>query len=263
MTSYNITYSNVDNFPKVESHNDAAFGYEERINKTFPNFQTDGSQKIQYRLNDFGFRSDESYESLLRGDDNYILCLGCSHTEGIGVDVKERWSEKLGLKMGYKVMNLGLTSGSEKLAEYFYFRLMFTHRARLPKFTFCLQPPNRRYTVMDDRRITFLQDFNWKTDANDGKLIYRSIAENKDYICIDNFDKDSYEGPHPLDFVYYTQSQGWKAICKSENIVNFDWDKFGEEHPKGADNMHFGSRWHTIIADEMYRLWDNKTNYAI
>ena len=88
----------------------------ERVNKTFiKEFNSDISGTIEYRLNDYGYRSDNNYNDLFysTNSEDYILGIGCSLTEGIGVKNENTWLEKLGNKLGVKTVNLGL-----KLAQF-------------------------------------------------------------------------------------------------------------------------------------------------
>ena len=254
MTRYNLI-NYWGELTKIHSQTDSTFGDEIRINQTFKTFQTDGSGTIEYRLNEHGYRSDENYYELIKENSSikYILCLGCSHTEGIGVDVNKRWSEVLGKKLGLKVMNLGLTSASEVWNQFCWSNLDFMRpHLNEPMYICSLQPPNRRLTVMGGNRVTFFQDFNWKTNASDGTLSYHSIPEDKTWEIIEPHE-DTKDNQHINDFYYNTFDLGWKSICKSEGIINLDWHVLGEEYPVAADGMHFGDKWHKEIADLFYK----------
>lgn len=256
MTSYNLQ-EKIGGLTKVISHGDTTFGAKERIHRSYLDFQSDGSQKIQYRLNDYGFRSEINYSDLLHNKlGDYIVCLGCSHTEGIGVDVNDRWSEVLGRKLKLSVMNVGLTSGTETWCQYMYHNIEFMHGDKKPIAYFSLQPPARRLTIMDGRRVNFFQDFNFKTNAEDGSISYFSISNQTKTPVIDTYEERE-DLWSPLDFTYYSQSQTYKSMCRDSNIINFGWEVLGEEYPKGTDNMHFGKDWHIDIANLFYKEYQN------
>jgi hypothetical protein len=257
MTSYNLT-QNYSEILSVESHSDNTFGNQNRYNKTFKTFQTDGSETIEYRLNSMGFRSDLDYSSYFdfnaKGGGDYILCIGCSHTEGIGVDVNDRWGEVLGKKLGLPALNFGLTSASQMWCQYVYSNIKFTEEYnRMPKWVFTLQPPNRRLTIFGQNRITFFQEFNWKTNADDGSLLYHSIPQNKTWEIIPSYE-DTEENGDKNSMWYHSLDMSYKSLCKQEGIINLDWDILGEDYPKSeADNMHFGKEWHHDIAELFYQ----------
>jgi hypothetical protein len=63
------------------------------------------TSKIFYDINSLGHRSKEIENLDL---DNYILCTGCSHTEGIGVEEDKIYPHVLAQKLGCDYYNLGL-----------------------------------------------------------------------------------------------------------------------------------------------------------
>jgi lysophospholipase L1-like esterase len=62
----------------------------ERVNKTFNGSGSDTSGLCTYTYNDLGFRGDSSTKEGFR-----IMSLGCSLTEGIGVNDNETWPAQL------------------------------------------------------------------------------------------------------------------------------------------------------------------------
>ena len=60
---------------------------------------------IEYKLNDYGFRTPDNFEDA-EGEGNVYL--GCSHTYGIGHYLKNTWSWRLNQKIGGKFWNLSV-----------------------------------------------------------------------------------------------------------------------------------------------------------
>ena len=61
-------------------------------------------------------------------NEDYILGIGCSNTEGIGVHNEDTWLEKLGRMLGLKTINFGYTHGSKKtyiILTLIFFILLF------------------------------------------------------------------------------------------------------------------------------------------
>lgn len=80
----------------------------ENLTKRLPDMPMDWryrNSKIFYKLNSLGHRSKEIEETNL---DNYILCTGCSHTEGIGVEEDKIYPHLLAEKLNCDYYNLGL-----------------------------------------------------------------------------------------------------------------------------------------------------------
>ena len=257
MTSYNISES-YHQVITVHSQNDSTFGAQERPNENYTDFQTDGSGENQYRLNPQGFRSDNDYHEILKNQEDYIVVYGCSHTEGIGVPLKNTWGEVLGRKLGLKVINYGLTSAAPEWGTYMYYyhNYLLSDYGNNPKHNFFLKPPDRRLMITNGRIVSFFQDFNWSTTANDGSLIYNSLADNISHEVVKTVDteKDFKEnGNFPFDSYYEIGNRVVDAVCEKENLHMVDWKVLGEEYPKASDNMHFGKEWHADISDIFYK----------
>lgn len=71
--------------------------------------------KISYKRNSFGHRSKE-YSSL--DLDNYILCTGCSLSEGIGLPVEKRYSDVLANKLECDIYNMGIGGSGNDMIFY-------------------------------------------------------------------------------------------------------------------------------------------------
>ena len=63
--------------------------------------------KIEYNINSNGHRSKEINDLNL---DNYILCLGCSHTEGIGLEQEKTYPHLLAQKLNCDYYSMGLSA---------------------------------------------------------------------------------------------------------------------------------------------------------
>ena len=64
---------------------------------------------VQYAYNSLGYRTKE-FDEFKSGE--FIMCIGCSYTEGTGLNNSEVWHHLLGEHFNLPVMNLGLGGGS-------------------------------------------------------------------------------------------------------------------------------------------------------
>lgn len=78
----------------------------DRANKSFTKSGSDNSNKNTYTYNELGFRGDSIHEDI------ELVTIGCSHTEGIGVNDNETWSYYLAQNLGVKHINMGFTGRS-------------------------------------------------------------------------------------------------------------------------------------------------------
>lgn len=82
---------------------------------------------VQYEYNSLGYRTKEfdEFKSV-----EFILCMGCSYTEGTGLNNNEVWHHLLGKHFNLPVMNLGVGgSGSDTIA----FNTLQYVKNKLPK----------------------------------------------------------------------------------------------------------------------------------
>lgn len=63
---------------------------------------------VQYTYNSIGYRSREVSEL----NKDFMLCMGCSYTEGIGVDDADTWPARLETYSGMHTFNMGLGGSS-------------------------------------------------------------------------------------------------------------------------------------------------------
>lgn len=96
-------YWNVDTFD-VTSHK---WPLSERKNKSFQTSGSDNSTLNTYTYNSLGYRGDEFPLS-----DKTLMAIGCSHTEGIGVDDNQTWPFYISKKLNHSHINFGFTGRS-------------------------------------------------------------------------------------------------------------------------------------------------------
>ena len=67
-----------------------SFTLQDRVNKVFKTSGSDNTNKCTYTYNEYGFRGDS-----LTKEGFKVLSLGCSITEGVGVNDNETWPSYL------------------------------------------------------------------------------------------------------------------------------------------------------------------------
>lgn len=181
---------------------------------------------ITYTYNKFGFRT---HEFDFDNTEKNILCFGCSHTEGIGV--QNPWPALLQEKLpDYKVYNLGHGGGSSDTVA----RLITNYVPMLkPKKVFILWPPQHRYETYDDFILNFVGSWTVKkellfllTDEN----TFNWAEKNKIYVKL--FSKI-------YNFEIYEQL--------SDPYINKPIDR-------ARDNAHFGPVTHSNVAKQFLKI---------
>lgn len=141
---------------------------------------------ITYTYNQFGFRTKEFD---FTDTENNILCLGCSQTEGIGVQTP--WPDIIQENLPtYKVYNLGHGSGSPDTVS----RLITNYAPLLkPKKVFILWPNSYRFENYDELGIEYMGSWSTKeyinllTDQNALNWFERNKIYVKMFAKIYNF----------------------------------------------------------------------------
>ena len=102
-------------------------------------------KEIEYRYNEYGFRTDDTFEG------EGIVCLGCSYTEGVGLPIEYNWGYKLAKHLKTKFFNLGQAALGLDSA----YRLLLGFKDKLKfKNVFLLVPPPYRYEwILQDNKL--------------------------------------------------------------------------------------------------------------
>jgi len=90
------------------------------------------NKDIEYKYNSWGYRTKE-FSKL---NDDYILVLGCSFTEGIGLHYDDIWSTKLAKELNMDVFNLSIGGSGSDVTFYntILFHNFLLKNGKLPKY---------------------------------------------------------------------------------------------------------------------------------
>lgn len=131
---------------------------------------------IEYKLNNYGFRTDDDF---FDGDTGTVY-LGCSHTFGTGLHLKDVWSYKLHQKVGEgKFFNL--SCGGTGATSHYYFLKYFSDKLNIKK-VYHYYPHHIRYRygfMNGDGKIDIHADWNDKVE----------MEMWKEYLMHDSYNK--------------------------------------------------------------------------
>lgn len=129
----------------IELHHNSIYGYSDLTERKFTVFNSDTEQlfneslatqpadweyrhkEIVYQRNEYGHRSKSVNDMT-----DFILCTGCSLTEGIGLHNDDIYPSLLGKELNLDVYNLGLASSGQDLI-YYNLSLWFKNIQKKPK----------------------------------------------------------------------------------------------------------------------------------
>lgn len=263
MTQYNIISDESLGTFKVEScmdYTDKELRKDIRFDSKLKTYQSDWSGLIEYKLNDYGYRSDINYSDLLFNSKTpYIVAIGCSHTEGIGVKNEDTWIEQLGKKLNLKTMNLGLTSASNDYCMLQY-KMMKTIQSKpwinSPKYIFILQPPYNRFGLFNRKKLSFFQEWNFLSDNGEVTPAINYYNKNKNFSLVEY---DNHIENQQFQDIFLSNQYFLNEVINHDNTTyTLKWDDFGEDWPLAVDNMHYDKTYHTKIAETFYSMYSKK-----
>lgn len=222
----------------------------ERINKTHKISGSDNTNLCTYTYNELGFRGDS-----IKKEGFKVMSIGCSITEGIGVNDNETWPYQLCKLIPNSVdLNFGFSGRSNDyivrcLLSYYdtikpdLVLIMYTYPTRKEYYTKFggIEPyaPNQNWGYLketnDGKQIQYLktmlqndnEDFiNWYKNH----LLITNFLENKNipFVWNDSISETFYEDKNKFYYDYYPY---------------LDW---------GVDSSHPGPKHHKKYAENLY-----------
>lgn len=237
---------------KIDQFEISSYKYciKERVNNVYKTSGSDNTETCTYTYNELGFRGDSIYKKGFK-----ILSLGCSLTEGVGVNDNETWPHQFSkLVEGSVDLNFGVGGRSND----FIVRCLLTYfdiilpDLVLIKYTF----PHRREIYLDSGEIEpYIPAKSWGylAETEDGK----NIQKNLDELSNKNDDFINWYKNHLL-IKYFLETKKCNWIWNG-NRVKTDYteeNKF-EDGIKvhldyGADGVHPGPRHHKEYSKKLY-----------
>jgi hypothetical protein len=188
---------------------------------------------ITYSYNSYGYREEE-YDLTSKSN---ILCLGCSHTEGIGLRLEDCWPSHLKKQFSnFKVYNFGVSSGSCDTVARILANIsgVFT-----PQIVFVLWPSIARYELYNN---TVPESYGpWKTNTG----LYELMTDENTY---NNFCKNKLI----VELLQYKYNFKLVSIRVDDFDIEFSQLAIGSP----ARDIHFGPRQHQEIARRFMELYN-------
>lgn len=168
----------IGKIPNIKSYwmgSDNPNSYDEHIKKYGESWKYYGSKsKITYIYNEYGHRTNVKLNNL---PNEWGLALGCSGTEGPGLELKDLWHQKLGLP----VYNAGVSGAGNDLSLHNMQRIL---RIAKPKYIFFQLTALHRYFILNDTDIVKtvgIWDMLNPLGSKHGTIVKESIENQSDY----------------------------------------------------------------------------------
>lgn len=208
-----------------------------RKSKRYSTSGSDNSNKNIYTYNELGFRGNALP---LKG--KKLMAVGCSHTEGIGVNDNETWPYYLADNLGYSHVNLGYTGRSNDYIS----RAVLSYTDLLKPDLVCIMytyPSRREYYTEEGTIEPFhSKPWGWFDDQKNDKHFKAKILLSNKYEDFINWYKNH------LLIIYFLQQKKisyiWNGIFLDNNYddgLRFDGDYFIElnRHATASENKTY------------------------
>jgi hypothetical protein len=227
------------------------FKLEERKGKTYNTSGTDNTGRCSYSYNELGFRGESIEKNGFK-----IMSLGCSNTEGVGVNYSDTWPAQF----SYLIPNgVNFNFGTGGRSNDFICRCLLTYYDIIkPDLVLIMYPsPLRREIYTGDGGIEpFMPTSSWgylkETDDGIKTQEYLTHLQN------DNEDIINWYKNHLL-IKYFLESKKCNWIWNGRELTSFDYyepNRFDGDYGKyidfGADGSHPGPNHNKTYANKLH-----------
>lgn len=229
----------------------------DRMNKTYRTSGTDNTQLCEYTYNELGYRGDS-----IKKEGFKVMSIGCSYTEGVGVNNDETWSSFF-CSLIPNAVNMNFGTGGRS-SDYVVRCLLSYYDLIKPNLVLIMYPhPFRREFYTKDNNIEpFMPTASWSfmKETEEGRKIQENLVElqneNEDFI---NWYKNH------LLIKYFLKDKkcnwlwnGFRSIPIDYKESNrFDGD-YGNFIDLGTDGGHPGPKHNKMYADKLYDFISKK-----
>jgi len=158
---------------------------------------------ITYSYNSYGFREDEFD---LTNNRSKILCLGCSHTEGVGLKLEDVWVSKVKQNFSnFDVYNLGVGGSSSDTVVRILINSIEIFK---PEHVFILWPSKDRFEIFDPEpsykgpwncqkgELDYYAESNTFNNQNKNRYIVKLMSKCYNFklweLCVDDLLTDDF-----------------------------------------------------------------------
>jgi hypothetical protein len=227
------------------------FNLNERKGKTYKTSGTDNTGRCSYSYNELGFRGDSIKKNGFK-----IMSLGCSNTEGVGVNYSDTWPAQF----SYLIPNgVNFNFGTGGRSNDFICRCLLTYYDIIkPDLVLIMYPsPLRREIYTKDGGIEpFMTTVSWGylKQTDDGI----KTQEHLTYLQNDNEDFINWYKNHLL-IKYFLESKKCNWLWNGHFGIPMDYNEFnrfdgdyGKYIDFGVDNRHPGPKHNKEYATKLF-----------
>ena len=230
----------------------------DRKNKSYTTSGSDNTGKCTYTYNSLGFRGDEYTKEGFK-----VMSIGCSHTEGVGLNDNETWSHQLCKLIPNSVdCNFGFGGRSN---DYVVRCLLTYYDLVKPNLVLIMYPNQDRreyYTNTGGIEPFAYNPWGHLVETEEGKETYQnlmSVANNEENFV--NWYKNH------LLITYFLKDKGIPFIWNGSHLYNAtdEPNRFDDDYRNfidfGKDGAHSGPKHNKQYAENLYKfIYELKNN---
>ena len=225
------------------------YSLKERVNQTYTTSGGDNTNLCTYTYNELGFRGDS-----IKKEGFKVMSLGCSITEGVGVNDNETWPSQF---CSHIENGVNLNFGTGGRSNDFICRCLMSYYDLIkPDLVLIMYTfPHRREIYTEDGGIEpYMLTKVWGklSDTKDGKLIQKSM----DVLQNDDADFINWYKNHLL-IKHFLESKKCNWVWNGNNLKTkySEFNRFDgniNHIDKGSDNMHPGPQHHKYYSRVLF-----------
>ncbi len=222
---------------------------------TFPNDWVYRNKKINYSYNQYGHRCNNISEL----QDDYILFLGCSHSEGIGLTLEDTYPYLVAKSLKKTYYNLSVAGSGSDVACHNLMMFLSLMKNKKPKYIVFQFSGFFRFSLIDHNYNLSL----FHPKSSDHKLVYKNLLDLNLLDSIEstniflhyaatefliNYD-DSIKIVYLIDPL---RKNDELFINLPDNFIVTPLNFKGRDYAR--DNSHYGIYEHKLQAEEILKL---------
>ena len=257
MSNNPLDFWNIDTFEISSYYGDSL---ERRRNLKTDKSTNDTSGLCTYTYNSLGFRGDEPTKKGFK-----IMSIGCSYTEGVGVNDNETWPHQFTKLVPNGIdLNFGCAARSND----YIVRCLHTYYDLIKPdlvLIFYTSFHRKEYYTESANVEPFMPTSAWDfMETNTGKLIHKNFVENLNIY--DDFINNWYKNHLLIKYFLETKKCNWVWNGSDLAPTYVENNRFDGEWPSvldyGVDNIHAGPITNKKYAHLLYEyILKNHPNY--
>ena len=226
------------------------YSLKDRVNKTHKTSGNDNTNLCLYTYNELGFRGDSIKKQGFK-----IMSLGCSFTEGVGVNDNETWPIQF-CKLIPNAVNMNFGTGGRS-NDFICRSLMCYYDLIKPDLVLIMYtyPHRKEFYTKDDGIEPFIPGIKWgyMEETEDGQIIQSSL----DILQNNNSDFINWYKNHMLIKLFLESKKcnwSWNgSFLNTEYSDDFRFDgDYGKYLDLGVDNTHPGPNHNKTYAHKLH-----------